>query len=115
LEGEKSLKVLDKNRKLIYNLTMNKINYYNHRNNKGQFARRISIPRAKDGKFTSATKPRRIVNGRLYGYKGIQVRLRGQERGKALISVHNQLFGFVDPSELQLIGKAKVKSYLANS
>lgn len=84
---------------------MNK--FYNYRNSQGKFTRRVA--RAKDGKFTN-----KIVNGRLYSFKGATVRAlkKDAESGTRLVSFHKTLLGYVKDSELQKIDSRKVKTYL---
>lgn len=86
--------------------------YYNHRNSRGQFTRRVA--RAKNGKFTS---PFQIVAGRLYDYRGATVRALKKDTvtGARLVSFHKTLFGFVKDAELDKINRRKVETYLASA
>lgn len=83
--------------------------FYNHRNSKGQFTRRVA--RTKDGRFTEKNK---IVAGRLYSYLGVVVRALKPEQDTdlRLVSFHKKLFGFAKDSDLKKITKREVNKYL---
>lgn len=84
--------------------------YYNHRNSRGQFTRRVA--RTSDGRFAT---PFQIVAGRLYNYRGATVRALKKDTvtGARLVSFHKTLFGFVRDTELEKINRRKVENYLA--
>ena len=72
------------------------------------------------GRFTKCTHHHRkpvfptIVPGRLYGYRGSIVRAcRKCNNGKRHVSLHKQLHGFVEDKDLELVGQAEVRNYLA--
>ena len=75
--------------------------------------------RDKFGRFAKVVQPQSqvlfptIVAGRLYGYRGSVVRAHQKcANGKRHVSIHKQLHGFVDESELQRISKEAVQEYL---
>lgn len=83
--------------------------YYNHRNSKGQFTRRVS--RAEDGRFAKAVP---IVAGRLYGFRGATVRASRDvdSAGSRWVTFHKTLGGWVKENELIKINTRQVNNYL---
>ena len=76
--------------------------------------------RNSSGNFISMKKVNRknssIRPGSLYDYRGTTVRAReAYNRGRRLVSVHNELHGVVKEKDLMPTSKNKVKSYLQNS
>jgi len=70
--------------------------YYNVRNESGRF-----------------TKLPKIVNGRLYGYRGTVVRaVAALPNGKRLVTMHKALEGKVADTDLRWIDSRKVAEYL---
>ena len=85
--------------------------YFNNRNSRGQFTRRVS--RGENGQFAPALK---VVSGRLYDYRGATVRaLHKSETGRRMVSFHKTLFGFVKDSELKRASTRKVEKYLRHT
>lgn len=65
------------------------------------------------GRFVSRKPSAKIVNGRLYEYRGAVVRAKRLcNNGLRFISFHKTLNGFVADSDLKPITKSKVKAYL---
>lgn len=63
--------------------------------------------------FVGQAKKPEIVNGRLYGYKGIVVRAKRLcNNGVRQVAFHKKLYGFVKDSELQIIDRTQVERYL---
>ena len=57
-----------------------------------------------------------IRAGSLYAYKGQTVRAReAVNRGRRMVSVHDELFGLVKEKELEAISKRKVNKYLEHA
>ena len=57
-----------------------------------------------------------VRSGSLYDYRGTIVRAReAYNRGRRLVSVHNELFGLIKEKDLTPINKRKVNMYLDNS
>ena len=76
--------------------------------------------RDSEGHFTSMKRVNRknpsIRSGSLYDYRGTVVRAReAYNRGRRLVSIHNELHGVVKEKDLSPINKRKVNSYLKNS
>lgn len=64
---------------------------------------------------TLATIPNSIVNGRLYDFRGIPVRVAKvmPKTNQAIVQAHKALTGCINISDLRLLPTRKVKSYLA--
>jgi hypothetical protein len=76
--------------------------------------------RDSEGHFMSMKKVNRknssIRSGSLYDYRGTTVRAReAYNRGRRLVSIHNELHGVVQEGDLTPINKRKVNRYLKNS
>jgi len=68
--------------------------------------------RDKLGRFCPPER-RKIVPGRLYGYRGSVVRAgRLCHNQKRHVSFHKQLHGFVNDSDLVFIDRTQVQNYL---
>ena len=75
---------------------------------------RYNIKDSRTGRFTKVQpKTCTIVPGRLYEYKDVIVRA-GQKTstGLRLVTFHKVLSGFVPDTDLKVVGKARVASYL---
>jgi len=80
--------------------------------------------RDKFGRFSASSKSSQrkpivkkknisIRNGSIYSWRGLSVRVRKDlNNGLKLVSIHNNLFGFAKPEELELIDRAQVEEYL---
>jgi|TARA_R110000868_G_scaffold20883_2_gene87641 hypothetical protein len=74
----------------------------------------ISVAHARRLK-TMRSKSKKVVNGRLYNFKGTVVRALRKENDKRLVGVHKRLFGYVNDSELGFITQKTVRQYLKKS
>lgn len=58
---------------------------------------------------------KKVVNGRLYDFKGITVRAGRKVNQMRLVTVHKRLAGYVHDNELARITPKTVDGYLKNS
>lgn len=73
------------------------------------------ISKSQAQRLRTLSTNRKIVNGRLYKFKGTVVRALEKIDGDyRLVGIHKRLHGYVKDSELKFITPKTVKQYLEN-